>query len=125
MSSKGTPGDRYSDEEADRRMNEAIGRALDTPPTRLSTFVRFLPRKTKSTGTDQPAPPWPSPSTICAYRCERLGRCQRIFKQDWSCCGEFGATVRTSPMTRNDSYLALLACAAYTLLFTASRYLLG
>jgi|HubBroStandDraft_6_1064221.scaffolds.fasta_scaffold1051766_1 hypothetical protein len=56
MSSKGTPGDRYSDEEADRRMNEVIGRALSPPPKRLPMFLRLLPRKARSTGSDQPAP---------------------------------------------------------------------
>jgi hypothetical protein len=41
MSSKGTPGDRYSDEEADRRMNEGKGRALGIVDPWLVTEAEF------------------------------------------------------------------------------------
>jgi hypothetical protein len=45
----------YSDEEAERRMNEALRRALNTPPKPLST-PRRRSRKGKPAGEDRPAP---------------------------------------------------------------------
>jgi hypothetical protein len=48
--------EQYSDEEATRRMNEALRRALTTSPKPLSTIPRRRPRKTKPTGADHPAP---------------------------------------------------------------------
>jgi hypothetical protein len=44
----------YSDEEADRRMNDALRRALTTPPKPQAT-VRH-PRKAKKAGDRRPAP---------------------------------------------------------------------
>jgi hypothetical protein len=45
-----TKDDQYSDGEADRRMNEALRRALTTPPKPQAT-VRH-PRKAKKAGAD-------------------------------------------------------------------------
>jgi hypothetical protein len=42
--------DAYSDEEAERRMNEALRRALTTPPKPQATVRR--PRKAKKAGED-------------------------------------------------------------------------
>jgi hypothetical protein len=43
----------YSDEEAERRMNEALRRALNTPPQPRTTGRR---RKGEKAGEDRPAP---------------------------------------------------------------------
>jgi len=47
--------DQYSDEEADRRMNSALRRALTTPPKPQAT-VRHPRRKAKPAGEDRSAP---------------------------------------------------------------------
>jgi hypothetical protein len=47
-------GDHYSDKEADRRMNEALRRALTTPPKPQAT-VRHPRRTAKPTGEDRTA----------------------------------------------------------------------
>lgn len=44
--------DRYTDEEAERRMNEAMRRALNTPPQPRPTARR----KVRKAGEDRPAP---------------------------------------------------------------------
>jgi hypothetical protein len=46
------PDDQYSDEEAERRMNEALRRALNTPPQPRTTGRR----KGRKAGEDRPAP---------------------------------------------------------------------
>jgi hypothetical protein len=48
--------EQFSDEEATRRMNDALKRALNTPPKPLSTVPRRRPKKAKPTGADRPAP---------------------------------------------------------------------
>jgi hypothetical protein len=45
--------EQYSDEEAERRMNEAMRRALNTPPLPRPTARR---RKARKAGEDRPAP---------------------------------------------------------------------
>jgi hypothetical protein len=54
MASK-SADEQYSDEEADRRMNEAMRRALATPPQPRPTDRR----KRKKAGEDRPAPKRP------------------------------------------------------------------
>jgi hypothetical protein len=44
--------EQYSDAEATERMNEALRRALNTPPKPLSTVPRRRPQKAKPTGED-------------------------------------------------------------------------
>jgi hypothetical protein len=44
--------DQYGDEEAERRMNEALRRALNTPPQPRTTGRR----KGRKSGEDRPAP---------------------------------------------------------------------
>jgi hypothetical protein len=48
--------DQYSDEEATRRMNEALQRALNTPPQPQAT-VRHPRQKKKREGARRPAKP--------------------------------------------------------------------
>jgi hypothetical protein len=50
--------DAYSDEEAERRMNDALRRALTTPPKPQAT-VRHPRRKAKPVGADRPIPKRP------------------------------------------------------------------
>jgi hypothetical protein len=48
------PGDQYSDEEADRRMNDALRRALNTPPKPQATVRHPRQKKAKPTGANRP-----------------------------------------------------------------------
>jgi hypothetical protein len=49
VSGMANPNDQYSDEEAERRTNEALRRALNTPPKPLATIPRRRPPKAKAT----------------------------------------------------------------------------
>lgn len=46
--------DQYSDEEANRRMNDALRRALNTPPKPQATVRHPRQKKAKPTGANRP-----------------------------------------------------------------------
>jgi hypothetical protein len=56
MRNKG-PDEQYSDEEAERRMNEALRRALNTPPKPQATVRRPRRKQPKPEGERPPAKP--------------------------------------------------------------------
>jgi hypothetical protein len=53
--SKPADDEQYSDDEAERRMNEALRRALTTPPRPQAMVRHPRQKKAKPTGADRPA----------------------------------------------------------------------